>query len=208
MKVLPRLLGIILLFSSSWAHATVSAYAEYYVPYAQIQNDEVCLSKQIMEAEFGIPLASVLRGVFAPTKTLISSSVGSSYDNINLLVSGNTRIANTYNFDRYNNNGVYDYSFTLDMAAFNTLHGNSVAGRQKTIDLAKLAVVSIVKTAELTHRPGKFRVWVRFQNLPDQSGLSGLPALVGGTDWPSWPLTSTSPLYQAYLSEMINPRCR
>jgi hypothetical protein len=208
MRVFPTLLGIVLLFSSAWAQATISAYAEYYVPYAQIQDEKVCLSKQIMEAEFGIPLASVLRGVFAPTNTLISSSAGSSYDNINLLVSGNTRIAHTYNFDRYHNNGVYDYSFTLDLAAFNALHSHSVAGRQKTIDIAKLAIIAIVKTAELTHRPGKFRVWLKFQNVPDQNGLSGLPVFVGGTDWPSWPFTSGSLLYRTYLNEMIPSRCQ
>ncbi|MCI5212726.1 MAG: hypothetical protein D3910_28930, partial [Candidatus Electrothrix sp. ATG2] len=63
-------LTILFLAGSQTAHATVSAYAEFYVPYQRRQSEEVCLSRQIMEAEFGIPLASMMSGVFSPTKTL------------------------------------------------------------------------------------------------------------------------------------------
>ncbi|WPD21947.1 MAG: hypothetical protein SD837_17290 [Candidatus Electrothrix scaldis] len=60
----------LLLASSQIAQATVSEYAEFYIPYQRLQSEEICLQKQIMEAEFGIPLASMMTGIFSPTKTL------------------------------------------------------------------------------------------------------------------------------------------
>ncbi|MEZ5536292.1 MAG: hypothetical protein R3F02_11795 [Thiolinea sp.] len=187
--------------------ATVSEYAEFYIPYQRTQSEYVCLDRQIMQAEYGIPLASMMTGIFSPTQTLHQSSGGNTRQNINLLSSGTTGIDWQMNFDRYHPSGVYDYSFTLDMGGFNALNGSSVAGRQKTKDLAKLAIISIIKTAELTHGTGKFRVWVRFNNLPSMSGLSGVPVLAGSTDWPGWPFTSSSSLYRTYLNEMIHARC-
>lgn len=201
------LLSALMVCCPGLAQATVSAYAEFYIPYQRIQSDYVCLDRQIMEAEYGIPLASMMAGVFSPTQTLQQSSAGNTYRNINLLSAGNTQIAWQLNFDRYHPNGIYDYSFTLDMGAFNALHGSSVAGRQKTRDLAKLAVVAIIKTAEVTHGAGKFRVWLRFNNLPSNSGLSGAPVFTGSADWPGWPFTASSSLYRTYLSEVIHPDC-
>lgn len=200
---------IAMLFASALpARATVSEYAEFYVPYARIQSDYICLSQQLMEAEFGIPLASILTGVFSETQTLRQSIGGSNtYQNINLLVDGNARITPALNFDRYHDNGIFDYSFTLDIAAFNTLNGGSVEGRQKTINTAKLAVIAIIKTAEKVHKPGKFRVWLRFENLPSSSDLNGEPIFVGKTDWPGWPFTAGSPLYKAYVAELIDKDC-
>lgn len=197
-----------LLGSSIPVHATTSAYADFYIPYKQIQSDYTCLNRQTMEAVFGIPLASTLQGVFAETRTYQQSMVGpGKYVNINLLANDTTRIAPEYNFDRYHNNGVYDYSFTIDLVALNTENGGSAAGRQKTIDTAKLAVIAILKTAELTHRPGKFRVWIHFKNLPSVVGLSGTEVYQGGKDWPVWPYTASSSLYKRYLTEMIHEDC-
>lgn len=202
------LLTTLLTMASMSAQATVDAYGHFYIPYAQIQSGDTCLDKQIMQAEYGIPLASLLEGVFAPTQTLQQNLGGTStYGNINLLAAGNTTIPHNYNFDRYNNNGVYDYSFTLDMGPFNTLNGNTTAGRQKTRDLAKLALVAVIKTAEATHGAGQFRVWLQFTNLPSQAGLSGTPVYTGGVDWPTWPYTATSPVYQTYQNEMLGTNC-
>lgn len=197
-----------LLASALPARATVSEYAEFYVPYARIQSEYICLSQQIMEAEFGIPLASILNGVFSETQSLRQTIGGSnSYQNINLLVDGNARITPILNFDRYQDNGIYDYSFTLDLAAFIALNGDAQEGRQKTVNIAKLAVIAIIKTAERVHKPGKFRVWIKFDNLPDATGLSGQPVYAGKTDWPGWPFTAGSPLYKAYVAELIDQDC-
>ena len=203
MLLLASLLG-----SSVPSHATTSAYADFYIPYNKIQGDYTCLNRETMEAVYGIPLASMLKGVFAETRTFHQSMVGpGTYQNINLLANANAKIEPQYNFDRYHSNGVFDYSFTMDLAAFNALNGSSAAGRQKTINIAKLAVVATLKTAELTHKPGKFRVWIKFENLPFAGGLSGSAVHAGGVDWPVWPYTSASPVYQTYLSEMINEDC-
>ena len=208
----PRIPQVILLASllgsSMPAQATTSAYADFYIPYKQIQSDDTCLNRQTMEAVFGIPLASIIKGVFAETRTYHQSIVGpGTYKNINLLANETTRIDPQLNFDRYHSNGVYDYSFTLDLVALNTENGASAAGRQKTIDIAKLSVVSIIKTAELTHNPNQFRVWIKFENLPSTSGLTGAAMNSGGADWPTWPYTSSSTLYQTYLSEVIDDNC-
>lgn len=202
------LLATLLATASCNTHATVSEYGEFYIPYQRLQSEATCLNRQIMQAEYGIPLASMLQGVFSETRTLQQNLGGTSpYININLLVNGSTTIPHTYNFDRYTSSGVYDYSFTLDMGPFNTLNGNTVAGRQKTKDLAKLALISVIKTAEATHGTGHFRVWLKFDNLPSQSSLSGSMVHAGGTDWPTWPYTASSPLYQTYKTEMIAAEC-
>lgn len=190
------------------AHATVSEYAEFYIPYQRRQSEEVCLNRQIMEAEFGIPLASMLTGIFSPTKTLHQRlGMEDEWKNINLLADGSSGIPWVLNFDRYNDNGVYDYSFTLDMGPLVAENGDTVEGRQKTRDRAKLAIIAIVRTAESMHRAGRFRIWMHFDNLPSQDGLSGRKVYSGKTDWPGWPYTSSSPLYRAYFREMIGSGC-
>lgn len=202
------LLATLLAATSLTTHATVSEYGEFYIPYQRAQSGNNCLDQQIMEVEYGIPLASKLEGVFSETRTLHQNLGGTStWRNINQLVNGTTTIPHTYNFDRYTSSGIFDYSFTLDMGPFNTLNGNTLAGRQKTKDLAKLALISIIKTAEATHGAGKFRVWLKFTNLPSATGLTGSTVPIGGTDWPSWPYTAASPLYQTYKTEMIAAEC-
>ncbi len=200
-------LGVWLVLSFS-AQATVSEYSRFVVPYQLNQSEYTCLSQQIMEAEFGIPLASVLSGVFSETRTLHQSLGGTdTYRNINLLAQGAT-IPRQLNFDRFHQaSEIFDYSFTLDLAAVNALNGSDLAGRQKTINIAKLAIISTIKTAELTHGNGKFRVWITLNNLPSVDGLNGLPVYQGQSDWPGWPYTAGSSLYLGYLNEMINADC-
>lgn len=202
------LISAVLLAAMAGANATVSEYTEFFIPYERAQSGYVCLDKQIMEAEFGIPLASLMEGIFTETKTLHQMLGGTStYKNINVLVNGTTTIPYTYNFDRYISSGVTDYSFTLDMAGFNTLNGATVAGRQKTKNTAKLALIAMLKTAEAIHGAGNFRLWVKFNNLPSQAGLSGSLVYSGGVDWPSWPYTATSSVYTTYKTEMIASGC-
>lgn len=205
----PKIALLVSLSSASLsAHATSSTYADFYIPYKQIQSDYTCLNRQTMEAVFGIPLASIIKGIFSETRTYQQSMVGAgTYKNINLLANETTVLDPVLNFDRFNNNGVYDYSFTINLVTLNTEHGGSGAGRQKTIDKAKLAIIAIIKTAELTHKRDKFRVWINFENLPPANNLAGSTVFEGGTDWPSWPYTSSSPVYQQYLKEMIHEDC-
>lgn len=196
----------LLLVSGRTARATVSEYTEFYIPYQRLQSEEICLQKQIMEAEFGIPLASMMTGIFSPTRTLHQRlGMESEWKNINLLADG-AEIPWDLVFDRYNENGIYDYSFTLDMGPAAEA-GDSVEARQKVADRAKLAIIAIIRTAESIHRAGRFRIWVHFVNLPSQDGVSGSKVYSGRTDWPGWPYTSSSPLYQAYLKEMIGKGC-
>lgn len=204
-----RLLASVVLFAATTGvQATVSEYTEFFIPYERAQNGYVCLDEQLMEAEFGIPLASLMEGIFSETKTLHQVLGGTStYKNINLLVNGTTTIPYTYNFDRYTNSGVYEYSFTLDMAGFNTLNGTTVAGRQKTKNTAKLALIAMLKTAEVIHGAGNFRVWVKFNNLPLQTGLSGSLVHGGGVDWPTWPYTASSSISNTYKAEMLASGC-
>ena len=202
------LISAVLLAAMAGANATVSEYTEFFIPYERAQSGYVCLDKQIMEAEFGIPLASLMEGIFTETKTLHQMLGGTStYKNINVLVNGTTTIPYTYNVDRYSSSGVTDYSFTLDMAGFNTLNGATVAGRQKTKNTAKLALIAMLKTAEAIHGAGNFRLWVKFNNLPSQAGLSGSLVYSGGVDWPSWPYTAISSVYTTYKTEMIASGC-
>lgn len=203
-------LAAAILFSNSPANATVSEFSSYYVPYQPIQSENVCLSKQIMLADFGIPLVSLLQGTFSETRTLHQAlSPPHTYRNINLLATEGGLIIPKYNFDRAASGGITDYSFTLDMAAISALNGASTQGRQKTVDIAKLAIISTVKTAELAHGKHRFRVWIKFNNLPSTVGLTGLPINLGGIDWQeAYPYVSNSPLYQRYLVEMIDANCR
>ena len=83
--------------SAPAAQATVAALAEVAVPVRSIQTDDVCLYKQTMVAEYGIPLLSNLEAVFAPNKILHQVLGGtSSYRNINLLAeAGRSRLVTT-----------------------------------------------------------------------------------------------------------------
>ena len=198
----------LVLAGSQVAQATVSEYAEFYIPYQRLQSEEICLQKQIMEAEFGIPLASMMTGIFSPTKTLHQRLGGENeWRNINLLADSTTGIAWDLSFDRYNESGIYDYSFSLDMGPLAAELGDGAEARQKVVDRARLAIIAIIRTAESMHQAGRFRVWVHFTNLPSQDGLRGSTVYAGKSDWPGWPYTSSSPLYQAYLKEMIGKGC-
>lgn len=162
-----------------------------------------------MAADFGIPLVSLLQGTFSETRTLHQAlTPPHPYRNINLLATPGGLIVPKLNFDRFPSNSITEYSFTMDMAALSALNGTSSQGRQKTVDIAKPAVIATVKTAELAHGKYRFRVWIKFENLPPLSGLTGLPINLGGIDRPTYPYVSDSPLYKRYLVEMIGANCR
>lgn len=193
------------LMVSSNCYSTTSEFSGFFIPYKRIQSGYTCLHQDQMIGTFGIPLASKLTGVFSKVMTLNEST--NTYINSNLLVNGSTTITHNLNFDRYPTSGTTEYSFKLDLSSFNTLYGNTQSGRQKTINVAKLAIISIIKTAERSYGAGNFRIWIQFTGLPSQSGLSGQTVFTALADWPTWPYTSTSPLYNAYLAELISPSC-
>lgn len=62
------LASVALCAATAGVHATVSEYTEFFIPYERAQSGYVCLDKQIMEAEFGIPLASLMEGIFPKPK--------------------------------------------------------------------------------------------------------------------------------------------
>ncbi len=196
---------LLMLLASTLSCATVSAYNNYYIPYKRIQSEYICLDQQIMRAEYGIPLASLLIGVLSETRTLIQNTAGNdthSYKNINLLVIDGKQITSRLNFDRYTSSGVSDYSFDLDLSQFESLPDEEV------IRKGKLAVISILKTAEKIFGAGKYRVWIRFIGLPAQTGDSFPLISHSKGDWPNWPYTASSPVYKKYLDEMIHPSCQ
>ncbi len=192
------------------AQATTDEYARFVIPYERLQSEFVCLDEQTMNATFGIPLFSLLVGVFNPTMTLIGGAPSLTYDNINLLTMDGG-ITHQYIFDSVTPSNTWEYKLSIDLAAVDSSNGNSAAGRQKTINKAKLAIVSIVKTAETLHGAGNFRVWIKVDNLPSQSGLTGSPVLTMPLTTPStgamWPYTSTSPALQTYINETVSSGC-
>ena len=144
----------LLLTGSQTAQATVSEYTEFYIPYQRLQSEEVCLHQQIMEAEFGIPLASMMTGIFSPTKSLHQRlGMESEWKNINLLADG-AAIPWELNFDRYHESGVYDYSFTLDMGPLVTELGDSAAARQKGYGQSQVGDHCCYKNSGV-HAPGR-----------------------------------------------------
>jgi hypothetical protein len=200
-------LAFILLFLSTSVNATTSEFTNFYIPYQRVQSEYMCLDKQIMLATYGIPLASLVKGVLAPTKTLHQSfAVPNNYKNINQLAMNNTRILDNLISDNVTPAGVYEYSFSLDLVQLNTFNGNSLIGRQKTKNTAKLAVISIIKTAILIHGAGHFRVRIQFTNMPSQSGTTGSPLI---SQPPStYPYVASSAVYNNYLNEMIHSSCQ
>lgn len=50
------LMALPVLCAANVVEATVSEYAEFYIPYERNQSGYTCLNRQIMQAEFGIPL--------------------------------------------------------------------------------------------------------------------------------------------------------
>ena len=185
------------------AKATVSALSDVVIPYKTIQSDEICLMKQKMIAEFGIPLGSLMEGILEENQVRQQILGGGSFfTNINLLAEG-TKISSTYISDNYTADEIWEYEFALDFAAVAALNGPSVAGRQKTIDRAKLAVISILNTAELTFGARKFRITLNLNNLPSQAGLTG------NTVFPttSFHYTSSSPVLAGYEAELLSASC-
>lgn len=59
------LVSAMLLAAPVGVQATVSEYTEFFIPYQRAQSGYVCLDRQLMEAEFGIPLASLMEGIFS-----------------------------------------------------------------------------------------------------------------------------------------------
>ena len=170
MKIFAFLASCLLAFN---AHATVSAISKigdfFTKPFNQTRS--ACM-RTFMIAEYGIPMGSLMEGIFADTLVLDQFLGGTStFKNINLLSANGTVGYNLVSDDYIND--IWSYRFNLDFAQISVAKRALPSGRQKTIDTAKLAIISIVKTAILNHGPAKFKIWLKINNLPDQTGLSG-----------------------------------
>lgn len=187
---------------STSGQATVSALAEVAIPVKGIQTNDICLQKQQMIAEYGIPLLSNLEGVFAPNRVLLQVLGGTSfYVNTNLLADGG-KITFDYNSDSFEGD-VWSYDIDLNFTSLTTAAGTSLTNRKNVIDTVKLALIAVNETAILTHGTENFRLKLNLVGLPSQTGLSGSRV------FPStrFPYTSSSPLIASYKSELIGGSC-
>ncbi len=196
---------LLTIFFIAFMKATVLVNRFYYFPYQDINSLKVCLQKAPLLSSEGIPLENVARAIFAPTKTLkVAQKI--SYENINLL-SKYGKIAVKLKFDRYKK-GIYDYSFIIDLKELVSNLGTSKKAHQKVINLAKLFVVSLIKSAQSNFGKGKFRIWIHFLHLPSQKNLKGFKLINQNKgDWPNWPYTSSSKIYKQYIKEVLAKHC-
>ena len=197
--------------SISWpVDASERVYLDYVVPFRALLSQDVCMKTQLMKGSSSIPFFEALYGVFSPVKILNGNKDPVAYENINLLTE-NGGINYQYISDNYIN-GVFEYKLSIDMSAVNTSNGTTTQGRQRTVTMAKLAIISIVKTAEAVNRESNFKIWIKVDGLPKQTGLTGFPVLTmqdttqeSGAEWP---YTSSSKQVQHYINDVIAKECR
>jgi len=192
------------------AWATVDGFVRTTIITQDPQTEGYCYHPITTAAEVGIGLEAQTEGTLAPTfvyrnrpyagpfaeLTLIA---GRPYVNINEISLG-APIEHTYIEDRYVN-GVIEYEIALDTTALAAHNGSTLAGREKTIRQAKLALLAIARNLE--GYPEPYRLFATFQGLPSQTGLSG--TLLHATT--HWPYTASSPLLAAYEAELIGADC-
>lgn len=191
--------AVLLSLAPSTASATVDSFLAYDVPYRHMQTDDVCFMPQVMWAEIGVPQGSMMRGAFAPTQTF-AESPSPHYVNINLIATSPAMVP-AYLSDSVDRYGRYLYTMSLDVTALAQANGSTVAGRQKTINQAKLALVTMANNmSQLAGGPSRYQLWVRFVGLPSQTGLTG-KRLYSTT---TYPYNGYSVLLQSYEAELIN----
>lgn len=176
------------------ARATVDAFIPYFVPVQHLQTDDVCLERQTMWAELGIPPASQMEAIAAAT--LVYRQGGEHVD-VNMLSQWGGLVP-SYVSDHYVGD-VLNYEMTLDVSALAARLGTSLSGRQQTVRAAKLYLLAMAKSlAEIA--PAGYRLTARFTGLPSQAGLNGT-RLYAQT---SWPYSAGSSLLAAYEHELVN----
>ncbi len=179
------------------AHATVEGYILYNVPYQSLQTDDICFMRLPLLASFGIPPANLAQASLQPT-AILKDYPAYEYVNVNLAAPARLMV-HTYVSDAITDNGVWEYAMKLDARALAAHNGYTVAGRQRTITAAKLALLAIARNMH-DLSGGNYRLRVTFTGLPTQIGLSGT-RLYTST---SYPYTSSSPLLAAYERELID----
>lgn len=189
------LAGALLTHAARPAGATVDAFIPYVVPQHHLQTDDVCLAPQTMWAELGIPPASQAEALLAPV--YVYRQGGEHVDVNALSLTGG--MTQTYVADSYDEAGVVTYEMILDVTALAARNGGSVAGRQATVEAAKLYLLSMAASLEAI-APGAWRLSLRFTGLPSQTSLAGtrLPART------SWPYSGGSSLLAAFRRELID----
>ena len=191
------LLAAALLAVPAASRATIDALLDYTIIYQQLQTSDRCAMRMPMLASIGIPPASAMKAVFAPTKVFNDRLTSTTYSNINLAATSPAMVA-SYVSDGYSGSTLI-YSMTVDVTALSVANGTTVTGRQKTVTAAKLALLAMAYTLD-DMSEGNYRLTVRFVGLPSQWGLSGTKLYATTT----YPYTSSSPLLSAYGDELIN----
>ncbi len=233
MKASFALLGsCALLFLSTVANATVDVVQKYAIPQQHSSSDatdegpNVCLKPSSFDSEVGMPFFNMMIAVFQPSFQL---SVGSTtygpvngaltaknvpnlakaYYDANLLSSKSIRFGwdaeEVFGEELVNGTLVktYETSVELDMSYVTQQSGPSAEARQNVVNLAKLAIVSIMESSKLTvSRTPKIRILVK--GLPKQDGLVGAKVPAS----PQSPYTPTSPLLTQFKKETLRPGCQ
>lgn len=200
--------ALLLLVMTSPAMATIDAILQTNIVTAFPQDDGVyCYTKVPLSTELGIPAAVMAEGSLSPAYARRLSTAsndpeaitieGLMYKNINVLARG-APITHTYLKDSFTESGTMEYRAELDISALAAQNGDSAEGRQRTIDVAKLALLALAKNLKDAH--GMYRMWITFNGLPSQEGLFG--ARVYQTS--NYPYSGGSPLLNSYEQELIN----
>lgn len=203
------------LIAPQTAGATVDALLETTIVVAHSEVETFCYFRVPVSAELGIPAMALVDGSLAPSYALRSASPlppewlppeiiaigGRQYENINVLAHG-AALAFRYEQDVFSASGTLELRGVLDVSALAAEQGDSVAGRQATVDRAKLALLAIAKDLKESNafNGGKYRLYLSFEGLPSQDGLRG-GRLYAQT---SVPYSGGSPLLAAYEQELID----
>lgn len=199
-KFFRRALFVALALSSfSQAFATVDVFMKYSTIRESFHTSSKCFFDTHMWAEIGIPTDTVASALLDPTYVL-RKPIGFAPRAMNINVLSTSSAKANYLFDNYNEETQVTHAgFELDLRQLATENGNSRAGRQKTIDFAKLYLLAFNRSLSLL-MPDKYKLSVSIIGLPSQVGLNGT------TVYPTThqPYTQGSPLLKAYEKEVIN----
>lgn len=186
------------------ATATVEALTTYNIVTEDVQSGDLCFLKMPAYAEYGIgglpeALLSV-KPVFLPRV----ASAGPSQVQANQIAAWGGASVEFVDLG-FEEEDIQVYRFSVDLSAAHAQNGSSLAGRARTISVAKLALLAINKNLHEIW-PDKYKLFVTFKNLPSQNGISG--TTLNSTT--NWSYTNNSPLIAAYTTELINTQgfCR
>jgi hypothetical protein len=181
------------------AGATVDAILDYTIVYEHPQSGDLCYRSLPMQAELGIPPASVMQAVFAPTRVFNQNGLPAPYVDINVVTKAGAGPIATYVSDAIDSAGVVSYEMRVDVTPVAQRNGTTPVGRARTIANAKVALLSMARSLhELSN--GRYKLRVTFAGLPSQQGLAGTP--LNATT--AFPYGAGSPLLAKYEAELID----